>query len=238
MADYTPTNDFSAKAQLDPTDPNAIILGADYDTEFAAIQTAIATKYDSADLSDQATAETGTDNTVLMTPLRTDQAYDSQIGARGHADFTDSWTYDVAGTTEIFENLTFDDSSFLSLTLTAGKTYAFKAVLHGWEPDRIDFKSGADGRAGLSFDQTPQEVAVMRVATGSGNNQLIADPSTDEVRLDSDSFTENQARPATLVGVIKANASAATTVTIKARKLSGSGTYINESSWIAVLQLD
>lgn len=47
------------------------------DTEFDNIATAVSTKYDSNDLSSQAEAEAGTSNTVLMTPLRTENWADT-----------------------------------------------------------------------------------------------------------------------------------------------------------------
>lgn len=46
MSNYTQTTDFSAKDALTAGDPNKIILGADFDTEFGAIQTAVASKLD------------------------------------------------------------------------------------------------------------------------------------------------------------------------------------------------
>lgn len=78
MSDYTQTTFFAPKDALSPGDPDKLIVGAQFDTEFGNIQTANNTKYDAADLADQATAETGTDNTTLMTPLRTAQRGDAQ----------------------------------------------------------------------------------------------------------------------------------------------------------------
>ena len=50
MSNYTPTVDFSAKDSLQTGDANKIIKGSDFDTEFVAIETAIATKADAADV--------------------------------------------------------------------------------------------------------------------------------------------------------------------------------------------
>lgn len=50
MSDYTPVTDFSAKDSLLTGNPNKLAKGSDIDLETAAIATAIATKYDSADL--------------------------------------------------------------------------------------------------------------------------------------------------------------------------------------------
>lgn len=46
MSNFTQTTDFSAKDALASGDPNKVILGADLDTEFGAIQTAVASKLD------------------------------------------------------------------------------------------------------------------------------------------------------------------------------------------------
>jgi hypothetical protein len=44
MSDYTKTTNFTAKDALSTGDPNKLIVGAEFDTEFDAISTAIATK--------------------------------------------------------------------------------------------------------------------------------------------------------------------------------------------------
>lgn len=47
MSNYTPITNFTAKDALSHGDPNKIILGATLSAEFAALQTAVNTKYDS-----------------------------------------------------------------------------------------------------------------------------------------------------------------------------------------------
>ena len=83
MADYTQSIDFSAKDALASGNANKVAKGADIDTELSLISTAIATKYDSADLASQAQAEAETSNTVLMTPLRVSQWADANGGMVG-----------------------------------------------------------------------------------------------------------------------------------------------------------
>ncbi len=81
MSDYTQQIDFSAKDALLTGDANKVAKGADIDTEMALISTAIATKLDSStssisgysSIATQAQAEAGTDNTVIITPLRAEQ---------------------------------------------------------------------------------------------------------------------------------------------------------------------
>lgn len=48
MANYTKVTNFTAKDNLTSGDPNKIVKGAEIDTEFTAISTAIATKANSS----------------------------------------------------------------------------------------------------------------------------------------------------------------------------------------------
>ncbi len=80
MSDYTKATDFAAKDALLTGNPSKVIVGTEIDDEFAAIAVAVNSKYDSTDISNQATAEAGVDNTALMTPLRVAQAIDAQVG--------------------------------------------------------------------------------------------------------------------------------------------------------------
>lgn len=68
MSDYTKTTNFTAKDALSTGDPNKLIKGALFDTEFDAIATAIATKYDSGNamLADlDALSDPGADRIVF-----------------------------------------------------------------------------------------------------------------------------------------------------------------------------
>ena len=48
MSNYTKTTDFAAKDTLPGGDTNKVVRGAEFETEFDAISTAIATKSDTA----------------------------------------------------------------------------------------------------------------------------------------------------------------------------------------------
>ena len=50
MSDYTIQVSWSGKDGLADSDPNKIISGTDFNTEFAAVQTAVNSKYDATDL--------------------------------------------------------------------------------------------------------------------------------------------------------------------------------------------
>jgi len=73
MSDYELSTNFAAKDDLPSGASTKRILGAEWDLEFSAVATAVATKYDTADLADQATAEAGSSNTTLQTALRVQQ---------------------------------------------------------------------------------------------------------------------------------------------------------------------
>ena len=83
MSDYTKTTNFTAKDALTTGDPEKLILGADYDTEFDALAVAIATKYDVNDLASQAEAEAEASSSKLMTPQRVAQWADYNAGIVG-----------------------------------------------------------------------------------------------------------------------------------------------------------
>lgn len=70
MSDYTQVNDYSAKDALSTGNPLKLIKGSDIDAEFAAISTAIASKFDTTDVASAAEAQAGTSNTVVITPGR------------------------------------------------------------------------------------------------------------------------------------------------------------------------
>ena len=88
MSDYARANTggashFGDKDALTTGDANKTIVGSQFDTEFNAIVTAVATKYDSSDLASQAQAEAETLNTVLITPLRLANWADANLGLVG-----------------------------------------------------------------------------------------------------------------------------------------------------------
>lgn len=100
MSDYTQVNDYSAKDDLPPnTGGEKIIMGADWDEDFAAISTAIATKYDSADLASQAEAEAGAAST-LLTPLRTLQ-FGNAMGLRPLSQLQNNWNIHRLGVSTV-----------------------------------------------------------------------------------------------------------------------------------------
>jgi hypothetical protein len=68
MADYTQITSFAPKDALTTGNPAKKIRGAEFDPEFAAIATAIQTKFDSSDIAANAEASALTGDSKLITP--------------------------------------------------------------------------------------------------------------------------------------------------------------------------
>jgi len=114
MSDYTIQVSWSGKDALADSDPNKVISGADFNTEFTAIQTAVGTKMDkSANLSDVVTPATARANLGLA--IGTDvQAYDA-----------DNVVSDVANeytATQNFNATTLSDGATINWDASANQT--------------------------------------------------------------------------------------------------------------------
>ena len=83
MSDYTKTTNFTTKDSLSSGNALKVIKGAYFDTEFDAIATAVATKYDSTDIASKVQAEGESSNSVLMTPGRVAEWADYNAGIVG-----------------------------------------------------------------------------------------------------------------------------------------------------------
>lgn len=183
MSDYSVTTDFSAKDALSTGDPEKLILGSDFDTEFDNIATAVATKYDSGDLASQAQAEaainSSASNVVLLTPLR-----------------LWNWASDNAGIVEELQALAdpgADRILFWDDGEAAGSNVAFLTVANGVEISgtTLQMPSSAGG-AGLTYTS-----GILAVGAGSGitvnaNDVQISDVSAgsnNPVNISGGTFT-------------------------------------------------
>ncbi|KKN23899.1 hypothetical protein LCGC14_0900410, partial [marine sediment metagenome] len=83
MSDYSKTTNFTAKDSLSPGDAAKLIKGVDFDTEFDAIVTAVATKHDSSDYASQAEAEAESSTSKIISPGRLAQWADANDGMIG-----------------------------------------------------------------------------------------------------------------------------------------------------------
>ncbi len=70
MADYTKTTDFAAKDGYASGNPSKAVVGTEIDDEFNNIATAVATKYDSTNVADTATAQAMLDDLTIITPAK------------------------------------------------------------------------------------------------------------------------------------------------------------------------
>ena len=83
MSDYTLQATWSTKDALATGQALKAISATELGTEFSAIETAIATKYDTGDIASQAQAEAEASNAVIMTPLRVANWADYNAGMIG-----------------------------------------------------------------------------------------------------------------------------------------------------------
>ena len=172
MSNYTQTTDFSAKDNLASGNANKVIKGSDFDTEFSAIATAIATKVESGDIPSgsvmfffQEAAPAG----FTKSTANNDKALRVTSGDGGST-----------GGTVAFE------TAFASQTATIGGTALTTAqlpshthVINGFTgtstqdpPNTNDFVSGTDTvRGGVSGQQT--------ASTGSGSTHTHTSSAID-----------------------------------------------------------
>jgi hypothetical protein len=75
MSDYSQVTSFGPKDALITGDPNKRIKGTEFDSEFEAIEVAVATKFDSSDLADNAATIAGASSTSIVTPAGGAAAY-------------------------------------------------------------------------------------------------------------------------------------------------------------------
>jgi hypothetical protein len=167
MTDYAQITNFTAKDALNTGDPLKAVKGSDIDAEFAAISTAILSKYDSDNLATQAEAEAGSENTKVMTPLRVQQLLDAIIFSATKAKTA----------TETVNNSTTlqDDEHITGLSLTAGATYLVFGVLS------VALKAASDIKLLLVASSAPSVTSIgyqMNGATAGGISATQADNST------------------------------------------------------------
>ena len=169
MSNYTQTTDFSAKDNLASGNANKVIKGSDFDTEFSAIATAIATKVESGDIPSgsvmfffQEAAPTG----FTKSTANNDKALRVTSGDGGST-----------GGTVAFE------TAFASQTATIGGTALSIAQLPAHtitgftgtstqNPLEVNFGAGTDNvRGGVSGQQT--------ASTGSGSTHTHTSSAID-----------------------------------------------------------
>ena len=178
MSDYTQITDFSVKDGLTTGDPEKIILGADFDGEFSALSTAIASKYDSNDVASTAQAKALLLDTVIITPSGLNDvlangagmAYDIQQLADPGADrilFWDNSAVGVAGLA-VSTGLTLS-----ATTLTSNDAAIVHDNLSGFVADEHIAHSGVNFTAGLGLTGGGTIAATRDFAVGAGNGITV-----------------------------------------------------------------
>lgn len=160
MSDYSQITDFSVKDGLTTGDPEKIILGSDVDDEFAAISTAIGTKYDSSDRASTVEARALSSNTVLLTPSTLNDVLTENGGLLGEIQLlTDPGADGILG----WDDSAAADSNVIYFTLGTGLLFNATTI----ELDFLGFEDLVDPNAdSIAFwDDTAGAFAWM-TATG------------------------------------------------------------------------
>ena len=135
MSDYTIQVSWSGKDALADSNPNKIISGADFNTEFGAVQTAVNSKYDSADLGvtlqqyDADTAKTDTAQTFTASQRGTITT-DNDLSFDQNATNNFKCTPSGSGTLT-FTNHTAGQSGNILLINTGGHAISLAATTKG-----------------------------------------------------------------------------------------------------------
>jgi hypothetical protein len=179
MTDYSQTTDFSAKDALTTGNPSKAIKGSELDVEFAAISTAILSKFDSTDLATQAEAEGGAVNTKLMTPLRVSQEIAALVSTQS--------LYKTAAETVNNSSTLQDDNHLTGFTIEASGVYRVFGVLVLSIKGASDFKvavtlGSAPTSLSIQFSGTGDNAAARAVQTVSGTGVALTD-TVDETMV-------------------------------------------------------
>lgn len=207
MSDYTQVNNFTAKDDLPAGAADKRIYGVEWDEEFNALVTAIASKYDSADVADQSTAEAGASSTTVVTPLRVEQelvALRYMLPAR--LDLRAAYDYLASQATILTQTPTYTDVG-LSYDLSAAAVYLVTGLL-------IANSQSSNGPVHTKFvvSQTPVAIGVaFRDAFDLFGAEVISSNSGVA------SLENTSGSPAAYVvrGVIVTHATLASTLTVQ-----------------------
>lgn len=180
MSNYTKTTDFSAKDDLPSGDPDKVVVGAEIDDEFDAIQTAIATKANSSEVPALASSNTFTGATQIVSATLPVWGWHETDGATNEkywkafsdgGDFKIAVQDDAQGNTTVALLMTRTGYNIDTIVFqTNGVSEQMKLRSGG----RIDF-TNATVDAALTYSVTP----TLQFGTTSNHNvDLIANNAT------------------------------------------------------------
>lgn len=244
MSDYARANSggsthFGDKDALTTGDPDKVIVGSQFDSEFNAIVTAVATKYDSGDIASEAVAEALTSNTTLLTPLRLDNvlkdngglAYDIQQLSDPGADRILFWD-DGAGEVAFLQVST--GLTLSGTTLTSNDSAIVHDNLSGFVANEHIDHSGVTLTAGAGLTGGGTIAASRSFAVGAGNGITV---NADDVALTDQSATSSV--PVGISsGALTFSLSGITEITAAGLSQSADGVLISDAGTLKVMPID
>lgn len=228
MSDYARANSggsthFGDKDALTTGDANKVIVGAQFDSEFNAILTAVNSKYDSDDLASQAQAEGETLNTVLITPLRLANWADANGGMVGDIQALSDPGADTV--------LVWDDSdgAVEAFTLGTGLTSTTSAI----ELDHLGFEDLSDPGADRLIYWDDSATALNWLTIDNG----ITVDADDTMGL-TDVSASTSLPIAISSGTFSWDSSSITEITATGITQSADGVFINDAGVLKVMPWD
>lgn len=172
MTDYTKNQNYTAKDALNTSDPEKLILGSDIDSEFDEIATAIATKFDSADIATLAQAQAETSNAVLITPLRLANWADNAAGMVGDLQ--------ALADPDADRILFWDDGAGAAALLTVGTGLTLSGTTLTSDTSTIDHDTLLNFVANEHIDHTSVTITAGEgLVYGSGGTDISASATLD-----------------------------------------------------------
>lgn len=187
MTNYTKNVDYAAKDALASADANKIIYGTELDAEFAEIQIAIATKYQSSDIATQAQAEAGASNAVLMTPLRVSQYLAGAGGGSGAGIVGDLLGLADPNADRI---VFWDDSAGAGAFLAASTGLAISGTNLTVNTAEVDHNTLLNYDANRHFDHTAISITAGSGLTGGGTIASTRTLALDILGLTTDNVVD------------------------------------------------
>lgn len=191
MSDYTQVTFFAPKDELATGNPSKLIKGSEVDPELSSIATAIATKFDTGDVADDATAAALVSTSTLISPARLKYALENG-----------SFALSFSGPTELATAAASDDMVLIydtSATTTKKVSVTNLFSGQGFVPNSrtITAGLGLDGTGDLSANRTFNVLAGAGL-TFSGDDLVVGQGSgisvtSDAVAVDRTNLTATDA---------------------------------------------